>query len=184
MAWLHQAVKLHSVHSVPWHGVQETRVAGLFGKKLVVRGQGQNGPVAKKLGIPNPLFGLLAPMRNNVAGARAVASGFQASRGLAAAPAYAPLPQASYAATPQAPALPAPQAYAPQAYAPQAYAPQAYGQPAGYADPSQAYAQPPPAPVPAFNAPGYTSVPPSAAAPLGIAPTPPRMSAGPRPGQG
>ena len=184
MAWLHQAVKLHSVHSVPWHGVQETRVAGLFGKKLVVRGQGQNGPVAKKLGIPNPLFGLLAPMSNNVAGARAVASGFQASRGLAAAPAYAPLPQASYAATPQAPALPAPQAYAPQAYAPQAYAPQAYGQPAGYADPSQAYAQPPPAPVPAFNAPGYTSVPPSAAAPLGIAPTPPRMSAGPRPGQG
>jgi hypothetical protein len=171
MAWLHQAVKLHSVQSVPWQGVQETRVSGIFGKKLIVRGQGQNGPVTKKLRIPNPLFGLLAPMRNNVAGARAVASGFQASRGLPAAPGVATLP-ATYAA----PALPPPQAYAPQAYA----------QPAPYSQAPQTQ----PAPMPAFNAPGYASVPPASAAaaqPLpqqGIAPTPPRASVGPRPPQG
>jgi hypothetical protein len=167
MAWLHQAVKLHSVQSVPWQGVQETRVAGIFGKKLIVRGQGQNGPVTKKLRIPSPLFGLLAPMRNNVAGARAVAAGFQATRGLAAAPAYAPLPQASYAAPAQVPQLPAPQAYA---------------QPAPYSQAPQTQ----PAPMPAFNAPGYASVPPASAAlpQQGIAPTPPRASVGPRPTQG
>ncbi len=180
MAWLHQAVKLHSVQSVPWQGVQETRVSGIFGKKLTVRGQGQNGPVTKKMRIPNPLFGLLAPMRNNVAGARAVAAGFQASRGLQAAPAYAPLPQAAYAA-PQltAPATPyaqpeaAPYSQPPQAYASQP--PQAYAQPAPYSQAPQTQ----PTAMPAFNAPGYASVPPSAAAPSvppqrGIAPTPPR----------
>jgi len=195
MAWLHQAVRLHSVQSVPWQGVQEARVSGIFGKKLTVRGQGQNGPVAKKLRIPNPLFGLLAPMRNNVVGARAVAAGFQASRGLAAAPAYAPLPQAAYAAPPQLPAPAVPLGYEPQ----QPYAQQA---PAPYSQPPQSYAQPPqsyaqqapysapqtqPTGMPAFNAPGYTSVPPaSAAAPAapqrGIAPTPPRASV--RPPQG
>jgi hypothetical protein len=187
MAWLHQAVKLHSVQSVPWQGVQETRVSGIFGKKLTVRGQGQTGPITKKMRIPNPLFGLLAPMRNNVAGARAVAAGFQASRGLAAAPAYAPLPQASYAAAPQLPAAPAvPLGYEPQqphaqpAAAPYSQPPQAYAQQTPYSQAPQTQ----PTPMPAFNAPGYASVPPaSAAAPAapqrGIAPTPPRAFARP-----
>jgi hypothetical protein len=205
MAWFHQAQRLHSVQSLPWPGIQETRVKGLFGKKLVVSGQGQNGPVSKKLRIPNTLFGLLAPMRNNVAGARAVATGFQNTRGLAAAPSpyAAQLPQQSYAA----PALPAAQPYAPPAQ-PQSFAqPQAYAQPQVYAQPpqdyalqqvqAQAYAQQAapqaqpipeapatqPNPVPAFNAPGYASVPPASAAPKpsqrGVAPLPPRV--GPRP---
>ena len=107
MAWWHQAVKLHSVESLPWAGVEHTRVTGIFGKKLTVRGRSLNRTFARKLRIPNPLFGLLAPMRNNVGGARSVASAFQTSRGLVAAPAYAPLPQASYA-QPQTPELPAP----------------------------------------------------------------------------
>lgn len=206
MAWFHQAQRLHSVQSVPWQGVQETRVKGLFGKKLLVNGQGQNGPVRKKLRISNALFGLLAPMRNNLAGAKAVAAGFQAARGLPAAPSpyAAQLPQSAQAA----PALPPAQPYAqPQAYPqaqPQAHAPpqdyalqqvqaQAYAQPYGQpaapvpaAPPVQAYPEAPatqPTPMPAFNAPGYASVPPTSAAPQasqrGIAPLPPRV--GPRP---
>ena len=32
MAWLHQAMKLHAVESLPWGAVQEARVTGIFGK--------------------------------------------------------------------------------------------------------------------------------------------------------
>jgi hypothetical protein len=200
MAWFHQAVRLHSVQSLPWQQVQETRLSGIFGKKLTVKGQGQNGPVTKKLRIPNPLFGLLAPMRNNVGGARAVAAGFQTTRVFGAAPAVATLPSTPYAAAPQL--LPPPvvqaQAYPQQQYAQLPYSqqpqpPQAYSQAPetqqGYAQPA-AYPLAPDTqrqPIPAFNAPGYASVPPAAsAAPAaprqGIAPTPPRPSA--RPPQG
>jgi len=169
MAWLHQAMKLHSVESMPWSTVQEARVTGLFGKKLRVRGQSPSGPVALKHRIPNPLFGLLAPMRNNVGGARAIEGAFQATRSLAAAP--------QVAALPPAPAQYAQAPYAPQAYAPPPsqvpYTPQAQSQ-AAY---SQAPALPP------QNAPGYTSVRPTPpSTPMGIAPTPPR-SMGPRPPQ-
>ena len=107
---------------------------------------------------------------------RAIAAGFQASRGLTAAPVHAALPQASYAAA-QTPMLPPAQAYeAPQAAAPDPLPPQPQAQQA-YAQPPQSYAQQAPysapqtqptgmpAPMPAFNAPGYASVPPAAAAP-------------------
>ncbi len=176
MAWLHQANKLQSVESIPWQNVREARIAGLLGKKLVVQGQSQSRTFSRKLRIPNALFGLLAPMRNNVGGARAVAAGFQATRGLSAAPAYAPLP-----AVAPVPALPPPPA-APD------YALQTL--PADYAQP---YSQAPQAaPLPAFNSPGYASVPPAPPAPpaspaslappsRGVAPMPPRSPVGPRP---
>jgi hypothetical protein len=156
MAWLHQAMKLTSVESLAWGGVQEARVTGVFGKKLRVRGQGLHRPFARKLRIPNPFFGLLAPMARNVEGARAVAQAHQASRGLPVAPAPQPaLPPAQPVYAQPQPELPAP-------------------------------AQPPaPSYVPPVNAPGYASVPPvsQAAAPSvrpGIPPTPPR-SFRPRP---
>jgi hypothetical protein len=156
MAWLHQATKLTSVESLAWQGVQEARVTGIFGKKLRLRGQGLHRPFARKLRIPNPFFGLLAPMARNVDGARTVAQAYQAARGLQAGPAPQPaLPPAQPAFTqpepqPQLAPIPAPQAY-----------------------------------LPPVNAPGYASVPPvpQAAAPgvrPGIPPTPPR-SFRPRP---
>lgn len=157
MAWLHQATKLHAVVSLPWSGVTEARVTGLFGKSLRIKGQGQHKPVARKLRIPSPLFGLLAPIRNNVAGARAVSKAFQVTRGLPAAAAHASLPPA-----PQPHLTPPMTAYA-----------------------AQAPQLPPPAPVPAFNAPGYSSVPPASAYPQhaqtqgyasAIAPTPTRSA--------
>ena len=157
MAWLHQATKLTSVESLAWQGVQEARVTGIFGKKLRLRGQGLHRPFARKLRIPNPFFGLLAPMARNVEGARTVAQAYQAARGLPAAAAPQPaLPPAQPAFEQQPPPQPE---LAPIA------APQAY--------------------LPPVNAPGYASVPPvpQAAAPSvrqGIAPTPPR-SFRPRP---
>ena len=158
MAWLHQATKLTSVESLAWSGVQEARVTGIFGKKLRLRGQGLHRPFARKLRIPNPFFGLLAPMARNVDGARTVAQAYQAARGLPAAAAPQPaLPPAQPAFEQQPP--PAQPELAPIA------APQAY--------------------LPPVNAPGYASVPPvsQAAAPSvrqGIPPTPPR-SFRPRP---
>jgi len=160
MAWLHQATKLTSVESLAWQGVQEARVTGIFGKKLRLRGQGLHRPFARKLRIPNPFFGLLAPMARNVDGARTVAQAYQAARGLPAAPG----PQA---------ALPPAQPVFEQQQQPQPPQPEL----APIAAP-QAY-------LPPVNAPGYASVPPvpQAAAPSvrqGIAPTPPR-SFRPRP---
>jgi hypothetical protein len=156
MAWLHQAMKLTSVESLAWPGVQEARVTGIFGKKLRLRGQGLHRPFARKLRIPNPFFGLLAPMARNVDGARTVAQAYSASRGLPVAPAPQPALPPAQPAFVQPPPLPE---IAPVA------APQSY--------------------LPPVNAPGYASVPPVSqpAAPSvrqGIAPTPPR-SFRPRP---
>jgi len=152
---------LHSVDSLAWSNVQELRVTGLFlKKKLRIKGTGERGPVSHKFVIPNALFGLLAPMKNNMQGARAIAAAHQA-RAQGAAPALGPAMMA--------PALgPAPvsQNYGqpPQSYG---QAPQGYGQaPVSFAPPpppfqaAQAqgpYSQPP---MPAVNAPGYHSVPP------------------------
>lgn len=157
MAWLHQATKLTSVESLAWNGVQEARVTGIFGKKLRLRGQGLHRPFARKLRIPNPLFGLLAPMARNVDGARTVAQAYQVARGLPVAP------------VPQAALPPAQPAYVPPPHP----------------ELPPAALQPPPSYLPPVNAPGYTSVPPVAQPAAqsvrpGIPPTPPR-SFGPRP---
>jgi hypothetical protein len=166
MAWLHQATKLTSVESLAWGGVQEARVTGIFGKKLRLRGQGLHRPFARKLRIPNPLFGLLAPMARNVQGARTIAQAYQAARGLpAAAQPQAALPPA------QGAYVPPPQPELPPAAVQPSYLPPASAQPQSY--------------LPPVNAPGYASVPPvsqpaAASVRPGIAPTPPR-SFGPRP---
>jgi hypothetical protein len=156
MAFFHQAQKLHSVQSIPWSSVQEARVTGLFRKKLRVRGQAQTGPIGFKADIPNHFFGLLAPMRGNMPGARAIAAafaqlgrpatlppqpmpqalppGYGAPPGYAAPPAYAP-PPGSVSGYPQAPAVdPTLQSYGapsqpqPQPYYPQPQQPQQYPQ--------------------------------------------------------
>jgi hypothetical protein len=67
--------RLHAIDSLAWSNVQEAKVTGLFlKKKLKVRGNGERGPVSLKMVISNTLFGLLAPMKNNMAGARAIAA--------------------------------------------------------------------------------------------------------------
>jgi len=171
MAWFHQAVRLHSVESIPRASLQEARVTGLFNKKLRVRGQSQTGPVALKAVIPNAFFGLLAPMRGNMAGARAVEAAF-------AAPAFAPqppiqalppAPQPAYALPPPAPqyaqppygptqpsmgAIPFAQPPVPPPADARAYA--QYQQQAGAPSPS----------IPPQNAPGYQSSPPPPVEPL------------------
>ena len=153
----------------PWSSVQEARVTGFFlGKKLRLRGSSPAGQVAIKHRIPNPLFGLLAPMKNNVGGARAIEQAFQATRALVAAPPVASLPPApEYALPPAQPAYAPPPPLAPSATLP--------------ATPSFI---PPPPSMPPQNAPGYTSVrPASASSPAhGIAPTPLRSNV-PRPPQ-
>jgi hypothetical protein len=170
MAWFHQSTRLHAVESLPRASVQEARVTGLFRKKLRVRAQGQSGPVAFKADIPNALFGLLAPMRGNMAGARAVAAAF-AGPALSAPPAFHALPPA-----PAAPPV-QPQPYMQPAQGVPSFAPPAYAAPPhadapAYAQQQQAYAQsyPPPQPqqqqaIPPQNAPGYYSVPPPSVAP-------------------
>ena len=117
MAWLHQATKLTSVESLAWQGVQEARVTGIFGKKLRLRGQGLHRPFARKLRIPNPFFGLLAPMARNVEGARTVAQAYQASRGLPVAP-LPPVQPALEAPPPELAPIAAPQAHLPAVNAP------------------------------------------------------------------
>jgi hypothetical protein len=194
LAWLHAAMRLDNVESIPWASVKETRLKGIFGKKLVVKGQTQSREFACKMAIPNTLFGLLAPMRNNVGGARAVANGFTATRGLAAGamPAQLPAQQAQAYAQLTAPVLAQPtlpadyaQPYSqPTPQPPQPAYAQAYAQPA----PPQAYAQAPAAQpqMPAFNSPGYASVPPASNGSTvgnpparGMAPTPPRLPSRP-----
>ena len=131
--------RLHAIDSLAWSNVQELKVTGLFlKKKLRIKGTGERGPVSHKFVISNALFGLLAPMKNNMLGARAVAVVHQ--QRVQGAPM---LGQPS-----MAPALgPAPVS-------------QGYGAPAqGYGAPAQAYGQPP---MPQVNAPGYHSVPPPA----------------------
>jgi hypothetical protein len=168
MSYLHQANKMHSVESLPWAAVQEARITGLFTKKLRVRGQSQSGITNLKMGIPNALFGLLAPMRNNMAGARALDGAFKSTRAL-----MAPGPQS----VPMPPTYPSaqPPQFAPQAYAPALPAPPQVPQfDAPYSAPLSA------APIPPQNAPGYASVPPPSVQPPPLPsarpPLPPRRS--------
>lgn len=108
--------RVHLVHSMPWSSVQQAKLKGIFNKKLLVQGNGDNGPVSFKASVPNTLFGLLAPMRNNLQGAKTIDAHFKNAGALGAAAQPAQL--------------------------------QAYGAPAS-------------GQIPAFNAPGYNSVPPS-----------------------
>ena len=104
VAWFHQALALRNVESIPWNQVEETRVKGIFTKKLRLRAQTSQGPLRITMKVPNQFFGLLAPMRNNLVGARAVAGAFDTGRQGAA------LPPAStgYGAAPQLPVQNAP----------------------------------------------------------------------------
>ena len=160
MHWLHQAQSLRAVESLPWSNVQELAIKGLFTKKLRVRGQAQSGAINLTMPIPNRFFGLLAPMRQNMAGARAVAGSFAAQRGLA----------------PQSFPMGAPQAQQLGAYAAQPELPPASG---SYYPPQNApgyQSSPPPSAQPASFQP--QSQPQQYAAPTGpgIPPLPPRRS--------
>jgi hypothetical protein len=132
--------RLHQVDSMTWNNVAEAKVTGLFlKKKLKVVGQGERGPISLKMVITNTLFGLLAPMKNNMQGARAIASAAQSMKqggmpALNAAPQQYSQPPASYQPPPQL-------------------------QQPGYSQPPAAYGAPP---MPQINAPGYASVPPAA----------------------
>jgi hypothetical protein len=150
--WMPTVQRLHQVDSISWNNVQELKMKGIFNKSLRVRGVGERGPISLTMPIPNYLFGLFAPMRNNMAGARTVAAAFQGGAQAAQMNAlnagqqhgYAQ-PQLSYA--PQAPQLSAP--------------PQQYG-----SVPHQMAA---PQSVPPQNSPGYASVPPPpVAGPYGV----------------
>ena len=130
--------RLHAIDSLQWSNVQEAKVTGLFlKKKLKVRGVGERGPIALKMVISNTLFGLLAPMKGNMQGARTVASIATQMQG-GGAPALGPAPaQQQYGAPPSfQPAQLQQPSYPPQG----AFAP----------------------PMPQINAPGYASVPPAA----------------------
>ena len=132
--------RLHQVDSMTWNNVAEAKVTGLFlKKKLKVVGNGERGPISLKMVISNTLFGLLAPMKNNMQGARAVATAAQSMK------------QGGM------PALPA----APQQYSqpPISYQPPPQQLQAGYSQPPSPYGA---APIPQINAPGYHSVPPPA----------------------
>ena len=138
--------RLHAIDSLAWANVQEAKVTGLFlKKKLRVRGTGERGPISLKMDVSNMLFGLLAPMKNNMQGARTVASVAQA-RLQGGAPALGPAPQQHYSQPPVS-------------YQPPPQLQPAYAQPqAAYGAPPAAYGAPPP--MPQINAPGYASVPP------------------------
>jgi hypothetical protein len=130
MTWLHQALNLRAVESLPWAQVQEMVMKGIFTKKIRLRGQTQSGVINLTMKVPNQFFGLLAPMRGNMDGARAVVGAFSSQRGLMGQQAPASFPMA------QQPAQMG--AFAPQQMLPPA---------------SQQY-------YPPQNAPGYASVPP------------------------
>jgi hypothetical protein len=141
--------RLHGVDSLPWANVQEAKVTGLFlKKKLKVRGQGERGPIALKMVISNALFGLLAPMKNNMQGARAIAS--VATQSIGGAPALGPAPQA-YGA-PQLPyGQPQPQYGQPPVPAINAPGYQSVPPPSG--QPQQQYGAPPSYGPPSFEPP-------------------------------
>lgn len=82
LAWLHSVHALRAVESIPWSNVQELALKGLFSKKVRFRGQALSGPIHLTMKVPNALFGLLAPMRGNMEGARAVAASFASQRQL------------------------------------------------------------------------------------------------------
>ncbi len=81
MTWLHQAQSLRAVESIPWSNVQEMVMKGIFAKKIRLRGQTQSGPINLTMKVPNQFFGLLAPMRQNMAGAKACVGAFASQRG-------------------------------------------------------------------------------------------------------
>lgn len=100
--------RVHVVSSIPWGQVQDLKLKGIFTKKLVLNGQSDMGPVAIKAVVPNTLFGLLAPMKNNLQGARNMDAHFKSGAAqLAAHAAPAALPAVNapgYASVPpQAP---------------------------------------------------------------------------------
>jgi hypothetical protein len=130
--------RLHAIDSLSWSNVQEAKVKGLFlKKKLKVRGIGERGPVALSMTISNTLFGLLAPMKGNMQGAKTVAQiATQSMQG--GAPALGPASQ-----------------HQQQYGAPPSFQPAQLQQPSY--PPQGAYAPP----MPQINAPGYTSMPPA-----------------------
>lgn len=137
--------RLHAVDSLAWANVREAKVTGLLlKKKLVVSGHGDHGPISLKMVISNAFFGLLAPMKNNMQGARAIAAAAQSMRPSSGAPALAAAPQ-------------------PYSLPPAPYPQQAPQVQAAYSQPPVAYSAPP---MPPINAPGYHSVPPAAPAQL------------------
>jgi len=146
------ALELHHVDSIPWSSIQELKVKGLFlQKKLRVKGMGDHGPVSLTMKIDNRLFGLLAPMRENMQGARNVAAAFQGGMQAHALPPASNgygQPQISFA--PPAPQLAAPMSQPPAI--PQQNAP-------GYAS------VPPPPPSPYGVAPQQPQQPMSSAPP-------------------
>lgn len=106
--------RLHQVDSITWSNVQELKVKGLFlKKKLSVRGMGERGQISLTMPIPNGFFGLFAPMKNNIDGAKTVAATFQ---GAAQVPALAAPASQGYG-QPQIAYAPAPQLGAPAAQA-------------------------------------------------------------------
>jgi hypothetical protein len=122
--------KLHAVDSIPWSQVQELKVKGLFmKKKLRIKGNGERGPVNLTADIPNTLFGLLAPMKNNMAGARSIAAAAQGAMALGPASQIPQLQQGPYSQPPMPiqnapgyasmpPAAPSPYGAAPAPFAP------------------------------------------------------------------
>jgi hypothetical protein len=101
--------RLHAIDSIAWSNVEELKVKGLFlKKKLRVRGTGERGPISLTMVISNAFFGLLAPMRNNMAGARTVAAAFTSNGAQALGPASNGYGQPQIAYPQAAPQLAAP----------------------------------------------------------------------------
>jgi hypothetical protein len=107
--WQPLEQRLHQVDSITWSNVQELKVKGLFlKKKLSVRGMGERGPISLTMPIPNGFFGLFAPMKNNIDGAKTVAAALQYNQAPALAPASQGYGQPQIAYAPAAPQLAAP----------------------------------------------------------------------------
>ena len=83
---------LHSVESLPWSSVAYAKVTGLLKKKLKVRGTNEHGrQINISAKIPNSFLPSGSAMKNNMVGARALATAFE-SRGQAPALSHAPPP--------------------------------------------------------------------------------------------
>jgi len=108
--WQPLEQRLHQVDSMTWSNVQELKVKGLFlKKKLSVRGMGERGQISLTMPIPNGFFGLFAPMKNNIDGAKSVAAVFQGGQAPAlTAPVSQGYGQPQIAYAPAAPQLAAP----------------------------------------------------------------------------
>lgn len=118
--------RVHLVHSVPWSQVQQLKVKGIFAKRLALTGTADSGPVSINAPIPNTLFGLLAPMKGNLQGARTIETHYKSAAAMGA-------PQLQSFGPPSSglPAFNAP------GYA--SVAPPSAPQPLGYAQPGAAY---------------------------------------------